>query len=195
MNVNYFSGAILAGFAVVRLTQHHWLSAVLAASAATAAFLNARIHDEDMLKAAEGIARLAHAGQREESTGDDYILHVMRVVNLVHGAEAKAVAWLHDVLEDSEFTSADLADAGIPARLIRAVLLLTRVPWETSDADYARYIETIRAGGDDLARRVKIADLADHLYLIDGGERNCPERLRPKYRAALAVLNGRTEVK
>jgi (p)ppGpp synthase/HD superfamily hydrolase len=53
------------------------------------------------LQLAERIARKAHAGQMDTVTGADYITHVERVVALVEGDEAKAVAWLHDVVEDS----------------------------------------------------------------------------------------------
>jgi hypothetical protein len=56
---------------------------------------------EPVVQIAERIARVAHAGQKEESTGDDYIHHVERVAALVDGDDAKAVAWLHDVIEDN----------------------------------------------------------------------------------------------
>ncbi len=134
-----------------------------------------------LLVLAEAIARLAHRGQKEESTGDDYIRHVERVVALVDGDDAKAVAWLHDVVEDSTVTIRDLCRAGIADDILDAVEALTR-----TDLNYAEYIDSIRMLGPELARVVKIADLRDHL------RPNCPERLRPRYERALAALSPAT---
>jgi hypothetical protein len=130
---------------------------------------------------AEAIARMAHAGQKDTVTGADYIEHVERVVALVDDPDAKVVAWLHDVLEDSlEFTVFHLLNAGIPQRIVDAVLLLTRQP----PYDYASYIDAIKESGDVLAIAVKRADLIDHL------RPNCPERLRPRYERAIETLGG-----
>jgi len=130
--------------------------------------------DLSEISIAEGIARRAHSGQTEESTGDDYILHVQRVVNLVDGCNSKIVAWLHDVIEDSDIDELDLLEAGITARNVIAVRLLTRSEAET----YAEYIDRIFESGNQTAIEVKIADLRDHL------RPNCPERLRPRYEKA-----------
>lgn len=126
---------------------------------------------------AESIARRAHAGQTEESTGDPYIYHVQRVVALVQGDAAKAVAWLHDVIEDTAVTVVDLVSAGIALDVIEAVMLLTR-----TDETYAEYISTIQASANPLALAVKIADLHDHL------RPTCPAQRRPRYERALQQL-------
>lgn len=137
-------------------------------------------HGDAVRTLAERIAREAHAGQREESTGDDYIHHIERVVALVEGDQAKAVAWLHDVLEDTPLTVADLRCAGISAPVVIAVELLTRTP---PYDNYAQYIDNIRDAGNPLALEVKLADLRDHL------RPNCPARLRSRYERALVVLD------
>jgi (p)ppGpp synthase/HD superfamily hydrolase len=130
---------------------------------------------------AEAIARAAHAGAVDKA-GNDYILHVSRVVDGVDGDEAKAVAWLHDVIEDTPLTEADLRAAGISEPVLDAVRLLTEADGKTTEAIYAAYIERIRASGNPLALAVKLADLRDHL------DPNVPPRLRPRYERALAVL-------
>lgn len=129
---------------------------------------------------AESIARTAHAGQAEESTGDPYVLHLERVANLVEGEDAKAVAWLHDVLEDTEVTLAELDSYGFSDEIVDAVDTLTRKPGEA----YADYIDYILATEDPLAIAVKLADLLHHL------RPNCPERLRPRYLEAWKTLTG-----
>jgi (p)ppGpp synthase/HD superfamily hydrolase len=129
---------------------------------------------------AEAIARCAHFGQVDKFN-EPYIKHVERVVAAMDGSEAKAVAWLHDVVEDTPISGAALAAAGISPRVVRAVMLLTR----QEPDDYARHIATIHRSGDELAIAVKLADLRDHL------RPGCPESLRPRYEAALAALEKR----
>ena len=79
---------------------------------------------------AEAVARGAHAGQFDKS-GADYITHPARVAERVRrqgGAdEAVAAAWLHDVLEDCDVSSTDLAAAGIPGTVIAAVQAVTKM--------------------------------------------------------------------
>lgn len=130
---------------------------------------------------AENIARLAHAGQVEKYGDAPYITHIERVVAGVTSDDAKAVAWLHDVLEDTSWTEHKLRKAGIPRHVVEAVVILTRVKPMT----YADYIDTIKVSGDPLALAVKVADLKDHLR----ANHEPPGHLRPRYVAALALLN------
>lgn len=137
-----------------------------------------------MMTTAERLARHAHGGQVDK-VGEHYVDgHLTRVVGLVEGDDAKAVGWLHDVLEDTAMTAADLRAAGIPARVIEAVELLTRPPKGAPDrGTYADYIAgLLRATDNPLALKVKLADLRDHL------NPHCPERLRPRYERALEAL-------
>lgn len=129
--------------------------------------------------AAEAIAYLAHRGQVEESTGDPYIEHVRRVVRLVKTPDERIVAWLHDVLEDSDITLIDLHQCGIRYEWLGSVVILTRAKSE----GYLEYIRRIVDRGDPVARAVKLADLRDHL------RPNCPERLRARYHKAWAMLS------
>lgn len=128
---------------------------------------------------AEVIARAAHAGQKDTVTGADYITHIERVVALMLTDEEKAVAWLHDVIEDTTVTVDVLKKVGICPRVIAAVVTLTR----HQQQPYERYIDDIIDSNDVLAQAVKLADLADHL------RPNCPLRLRPRYVAALRALS------
>jgi (p)ppGpp synthase/HD superfamily hydrolase len=134
--------------------------------------------DSKILAKAEQIARAVHYLQTEEATGDPYIEHVKRVVGLVEGNDAKAVAWLHDVIEDSLIESGDLIRAGMPETIVAAVCRLTR----PSHVPYTEYVEAIRRCGDELALMVKIADLRDHL------RPNCPVSLRRRYEKAMIAL-------
>ena len=53
------------------------------------------------------IATAAHRNQKDKS-GEDYIKHPVTVASFVSGEDAKVVALLHDVLEDTDVTEAEL---------------------------------------------------------------------------------------
>lgn len=107
---------------------------------------------------AQGIAFVAHRGQTDK-LGAEYIDHPGRVAEAfdpsTQPVEA-AVAWLHDVLEDTDLTAQRLREAGVAPEVIEAVQLLTRSP-EVSEADYYARIRT-----NAVARNVKLADIADN---------------------------------
>jgi guanosine-3',5'-bis(diphosphate) 3'-pyrophosphohydrolase len=112
----------------------------------------------DLLHTAVSIACQAHAGQSDQQ-GEPYIFHVMRVALACEG-EARIVALLHDVVEDSATVTTDsLFMEGFPSRIVDAVDALTRRKHEGET--YAAYID--RVARNPLARHVKLADLADNL--------------------------------
>jgi (p)ppGpp synthase/HD superfamily hydrolase len=134
------------------------------------------------LALAEEIARDAHTNQ-VDATGHDYILHVERVVARVSGDKAKAAAWLHDVVEDTDITLEYLASVGISAEVVAAVRKLTRPEGFTT---YGMYISVLATSGDELAIEVKRADLADHLETP-----GLPLSLKPRYERAVRELAAR----
>ncbi|MGY3214486.1 HD domain-containing protein [Mucilaginibacter sp. HD30] len=138
--------------------------------------------DELLAKALE-IAQKAHAGQLDKA-GRDYIQHPLRVMNKVRTEEEKMVALLHDVLEDSEQTLAGLVAAGFPAAVCRAVERLTRPQGQS----YQDYISAIKQ--DQLATRVKLADLEDNMDLsrLPGGPSPRDEVRTKKYKDAYEFL-------
>jgi (p)ppGpp synthase/HD superfamily hydrolase len=113
---------------------------------------------EELIELAEQIATEAHAGQFRRGGIIPYIEHPRTVAGRVGGdPEAQIVAWLHDVLEDSEHTAESLQAAGIPSHLVAAVVLLTKTP-ETVYDDYLG-----RVAASPIAAKVKIADMLSNL--------------------------------
>jgi (p)ppGpp synthase/HD superfamily hydrolase len=104
------------------------------------------------------IAARAHEGQRDKE-GLPYILHPLRVMGGVDGEEAKIVAVLHDVIEDTPVTADDLRREGFSESIVAAVLCVTH----RKDEPYADYV--VRCKGDEVARQVKLADLEDNSRL------------------------------
>jgi len=106
-----------------------------------------------ILKIAENIARVAHQDQYRKN-GEPYISHVQKVVSFVEDSiEVQVGAWLHDVLEDSEFTSKDLSEKGIPIELVRVVESLS----QKREQSYTEYIQSVSSS--EIAVKVKKADL------------------------------------
>jgi (p)ppGpp synthase/HD superfamily hydrolase len=136
---------------------------------------------------ARQIAVAAHTGQVDKA-GADYITHPERVAARVGDDEsAQAVAWLHDVVEDTAVSLDDLVVAGMGEQVVAAVAALTHRPGESAESYYAR------VQADPLALQVKLADLSDNsdptrLALLDETTR---ERLEAKYARARQLLGRR----
>ncbi len=124
------------------------------------------------------LAVRAHHGQVDKRN-EPYIVHVLRVMFSQEGETARIVAVLHDSLEDTSVTLADLRAAGYSDEICEAVDCLTR----RSDEPYEKMID--RVAGNPLARCVKLADLEDNLdpNRQVGGDPEAEERAE-KYRAA-----------
>lgn len=142
-----------------------------------------------LVEAARLVATAVHAGQVDKG-GAPYIEHPAFVADRVRwlgGDEvAAAVAWLHDVVEDTT-VSLDALASVFPARVVEAVDGLTRREGEP----YFEYIE--RAGGDSVARTVKRCDLEHNLDVsrLPGGGVDLSEADRArlaKYERARGVL-------
>ena len=71
----------------------------------------------------------------------------------------RIVAVLHDVLEDTSVTAAQLRAAGFSEEVIAAIECLTRGEGES----YEDFIQ--RTKGSPLARRVKLADIEDNMNI------------------------------
>ena len=107
--------------------------------------------------------RIASAGHRGQCTrfGDSVIGHLKRVADAVP-AEARVVAWLHDLLEMVPGGEARLRGRGLTPVQAQALALLTR----RADEPYETYVHRIveaRGNAGRIARIVKLADLEDHL--------------------------------
>lgn len=106
---------------------------------------------------AKALALQYHKHQKHGN--DPYIKHLEGVASLVAeaGRDARTVALLHDIVEDTDMTLKGLITEGFPFQVIDAVDCLTHRKSQT----YEAYIH--RCGSHDLSRLVKIADLTYNL--------------------------------
>ena len=108
------------------------------------------------LKKAIEIAHIANDGQVDKG-GSPYIGHPLRVMNNVETIEEKIVAVLHDAVEDSDLTLEDLKTAGFSEVIVEAIDAITKREGENRK-DYLQ-----RVMNNDLALKVKIADMTDNM--------------------------------
>lgn len=128
-------------------------------------------------------AATKHRGQVDKE-GESYIFHPLRVMARMKTKDEQIVAVLHDILEDTDATVEDLRRLGVSTRLIRTLQTLTR----KENEDYLAYIDRVKK--DKLARRIKMADLADNLdpRRLKRLKKDVQERLKKKYTAALRCM-------
>jgi hypothetical protein len=134
------------------------------------------------LEKAISIALKAHEGFLDKSSAP-YILHPLRIMLQMNTQEEMIVAVLHDVIEDSDYSLAMLKESGFSDEIIKALESLTRKP----DEPYEAYI--LRAGANEMGRKIKRADLMDNLSIsrIKKLTNRDLERIK-KYHQALEIL-------
>jgi (p)ppGpp synthase/HD superfamily hydrolase len=137
------------------------------------------------LERAIAIAAEAHARQVDKA-GVPYILHPLRLMLRMETDDERIVAVLHDVAEDSPAWDLDrLRAEGFSERVILAIDFLTRRAGES----YEEFI--VRAGHNEIGRRVKLADLEDNSDLSRIATPSDKDRARvERYRRAREQLLG-----
>ena len=142
----------------------------------------------DLIELAREIATQAHEGETRIG-GQPYIEHPRRVAAAVEhdgfGSEHVQAAWLHDVVEDSTTTLADLLAAGFSPVVVAAVDSVTRRGGE-------EYFDMIhRAAADRIGVVVKWHDNADNSRWRDSMEHldtERRERMGKRYELARVIL-------
>ena len=121
----------------------------------------------DQIQLAQQICQEAHYGQVDKA-GQPYYLHPFAVADMCETEEEKVVAYLHDVLEDSEHDAVNTLTKGL-------------------DEDYMQYID--RISQNKLATSVKLADLSHNMDISRIEHPSTEDYARiEKYRAAMKRL-------
>ena len=112
------------------------------------------MNDYSEIKKALDLAREKHSRQYDIS-GDDYIFHPIMVALQCDSTDAKIVALLHDVIEDTDTTKEELLQKGFSPEVVDAVTLLSH----DKSISYEDYVRRIKESGNRIAVEVKLADL------------------------------------
>jgi len=107
-----------------------------------------------LLAKAIALASEKHMGQFDKG-GMPYILHPLKVMHYTKSSdmEIMAIAVMHDVVEDTDVTFADLISMGFTDRIVDALRLLTKMPGQS----LREYLDGIKSNKDAII--VKLADL------------------------------------
>ncbi|HIJ85176.1 MAG: metal dependent phosphohydrolase [Magnetococcales bacterium] len=135
------------------------------------------------LEKALALAARHHAGQIDKS-GQPYILHPLRLMMQLENPDQQMVAVLHDLVEDTPVTLADLRREGFSEEVVTALDHMTH----RQEESYEAYILRLKANA--VARKIKLLDLIDNMDIrrLDHapGERDW-ERMQ-RYQRAWATL-------
>lgn len=130
------------------------------------------------------IAYTAHHGQVDKA-GMPYIFHPMHLAEAMDDEISCCVALLHDTVEDTDITFADL-ESIFPKDVLDALKLLTH----REGTDYFEYVRAIRK--NPVAVKVKLADIAHNSdqSRLTGCEMTEETKayFRSKYAKAKAIL-------
>ncbi|MBQ2955682.1 MAG: GTP pyrophosphokinase [Clostridia bacterium] len=135
-----------------------------------------------LTKKALSLCFTAHKDQLDKS-GMPYVFHPFHLAEQMTDEYTAIAALLHDVVEDTDYSFADLARMGFPEEVISALRLLTHDP----AVPYMEYVAQIKQ--NPIARAVKLADLR-HNSDMSRLDEITPYALAraEKYKAALRLL-------
>jgi (p)ppGpp synthase/HD superfamily hydrolase len=138
----------------------------------------------EMTVRAMRLAYEAHLGQVDK-TKVPYIFHPIHLAEQMEDEVTCTVALLHDVVEDTAVTFADL-EKEFPAEVIEALRLLTH----EAGVDYFDYVRKIKT--NPIAKSVKLADLTHNSDESRNVEKLIPaekvQHFREKYAKAKEIL-------
>ncbi len=136
-----------------------------------------------LIDKAREIAYEAHKGQVDKA-GKPYTEHLEFVAGRVTTEQEKCVAYLHDVLEDTDFPE-EVLKKTFPAEIFEAVKAMTHSEGEP----YFTYIE--RISHNAIATSVKRADLTNNMMLERLPQVTAKDLERvEKYKKAYEMLGG-----
>jgi len=136
----------------------------------------------DLTKKALEICWEAHKNQFDKS-GMPYVFHPFHLMEQMETEEEICVALLHDVVEDSEMSFEDLAEAGFPKPVLEALQLMTH----NENEPYFDYVRRLK--DHPIARKVKLADLKHNSTLERLSYVTDRDLIRyEKYQIAIGIL-------
>jgi len=139
----------------------------------------------DRLNKAISISAIAHMGQKRFGNGESYILHPLRVMMGMETVDEKIVAVLHDIVEDTDWTIAELEKEGFLKIQLDAISAMTK----EEGSNYEEYLSNLKA--NKIARSVKLKDIEDNMNLFSLKKIAQKDMLRlEKYHAARLYLLG-----
>ena len=95
----------------------------------------------------------------KDKEGRPYIEHLRFVSDAQPTEDGKIVGLLHDLIEDTDASIFELQQVGFSDRILYSLLLLSK----TKGTPYPEYIDKIILSNDEVAIRVKEADMRNNM--------------------------------
>ena len=131
------------------------------------------------------IACDAHQGQ-SSINGEPYILHPLRLLIKAKSNEEKIIAVLHDVIEKSNISLADLKNKGFDQNIISSIESLSRRRGES----YVDYIARLMK--NNISVKIKLLDLADNIKIhSENNDNGIYDAKINKYKNALKQIRSK----
>jgi len=109
---------------------------------------------------------------KKDKAGKPYVNHLLRVSNKLDTEYEKVAGLLHDIVEDTEVTFADLIEIGIPLEIIEVINLVTNKKIDKRNLSkeeklkiYNDKIDSIINSGNISAINLKESDMSDNYDL------------------------------
>ena len=128
------------------------------------------------------IASRYHNGQIDLD-GKPVLLHPLSVALMGNNETERIVGVLHDVVEDTDCTFADLEKLGVSENFINTLKLLTHTKAQT----YDEYLSQIITSNNITALKVKINDLR-HNISRNNEDTEQKKRIKEKHKRALEKI-------
>lgn len=151
----------------------------------------------DQISLARSVAILAHAGQTRKWSNVPYVVHPMRVAAIVDAWECTtdrvvAAAYLHDVLEDTDYTAYSLESYGIMGEII---VMLEELVNASKEREFSRMPRSERKAMDreklmkvsDDAKLIKLCDRLDNVQSLND-EALAPADFVQMYKAETVLM-------
>lgn len=137
----------------------------------------------EMTKKALKLSFEAHKEQIDKS-GMPYVYHPFHLAEQMTDEYTTVVALLHDVVEDTDYTIADLISMGYPVEVTDAIALMTH----DKSVPYMDYVAEIAK--NPIAKEIKLADLRHNsdLKRLDNITQKDLDRAE-KYKKAIEILS------
>ena len=128
------------------------------------------------------IASRYHNGQIDLD-GKPVLLHPLSVALMGNNETERIVGVLHDIVEDTDCTFADLEKLGVSENVINTLKLLTH----TKEQTYDEYLSQIITSNNITALKVKINDLR-HNISRNNEDTEQKKRIKEKHKRALEKI-------
>lgn len=121
-------------------------------------------------EAAKYVSHVVQDGICRKGAGEPYSNHTDRVADAMWGWQAKAIAHLHDTVEDAKDPKSMEQSLRVifPKEIVDAVMILSRLPdSKGKKITYEEFIQRVIDSGDKDTIGVKLADVTDNLHDIE----------------------------